>query len=88
MDNLALRHLGKKTIAYEEVCGKGANQIGFAEVDIERATAYAAEDADITLRCIRPCIRKCRTIKVCNTCTAILKYRFLWCCKKLSATAC
>ncbi|WP_374519831.1 DNA polymerase I [Undibacterium squillarum] len=50
MDNLALRHLGKKTIAYEEVCGKGANQIGFAEVDIERATAYAAEDADITLQ--------------------------------------
>ena len=50
MDNLALRHLGKKTIAYEEVCGKGANQIGFAEVDIERATAYAAEDADLTLQ--------------------------------------
>ncbi|GGX41029.1 DNA polymerase I [Undibacterium squillarum] len=50
MDNLALRHLGKKTIAYEEVCGKGANQIGFVEVDIERATAYAAEDADITLQ--------------------------------------
>ncbi len=50
MDNLALRHLGKKTTAYEEVCGKGANQIGFAEVDIERATAYAAEDADITLQ--------------------------------------
>ncbi|MDY7577570.1 DNA polymerase I [Herbaspirillum sp. RTI4] len=50
MDSLALRHLGHKTIAYTEVCGKGASQIGFDEVDLERATAYAAEDADITLQ--------------------------------------
>ncbi len=50
MDSLAERHLGEKTIAYEEVCGKGASQIGFDQVDLERATAYAAEDADITLR--------------------------------------
>lgn len=50
MDSLALRHLARKTISYEEVCGKGASQIGFDQVDIERATAYAAEDADITLQ--------------------------------------
>ena len=50
MDSLALRHLGKKAISYEEVCGKGASQICFDQVDIERATAYAAEDADITLQ--------------------------------------
>jgi DNA polymerase-1 len=50
MDSLALRHLDRKTISYEEVCGKGASQIGFDEVDIERATQYAAEDADITLQ--------------------------------------
>lgn len=50
MDSLALRHLNTKTIAYEEVCGKGASQIGFDEVAIDRATQYAAEDADITLR--------------------------------------
>ncbi|MBV8635428.1 MAG: DNA polymerase I, partial [Burkholderiaceae bacterium] len=50
MDSLALRHLNHKTITFEEVCGKGASQIGFDEVDIERATVYAAEDADITLR--------------------------------------
>ena len=50
MDTLAARHLGETTIKYEEVCGKGANQIGFDQVDVERATAYAAEDADITLR--------------------------------------
>jgi len=50
MDGLALRHLGQKTIKYEEVCGKGASQIGFDEVALEEASAYAAEDADITLR--------------------------------------
>ncbi len=50
MDTLAARHLGESTIKFEEVCGKGANQIGFDQVDIETATAYAAEDADITRR--------------------------------------
>jgi len=50
MDSLAWRHLGIKTISYTEVCGKGAKQIGFDEVAIDRATEYAAEDADITLR--------------------------------------
>jgi DNA polymerase-1 len=50
MDNLAERHLGMKTIRYEEVCGKGVHQIGFDQVDLQIATDYAAEDADITLR--------------------------------------
>ncbi|AET91729.1 DNA polymerase I [Burkholderia sp. YI23] len=50
MDNLALRHLGVKTIKYEDVAGKGASQIGFDEVPLDKAAAYAAEDADITLR--------------------------------------
>ena len=50
MDNLALRHLDIKTISYDEVAGKGASRIGFDQVDIEIATKYAAEDADITLR--------------------------------------
>ncbi|CAE6704121.1 DNA polymerase I [Paraburkholderia nemoris] len=50
MDSLALRHLGIKTIKYEEVAGKGASQIGFDEVALETAAEYAAEDADITLR--------------------------------------
>ena len=50
MDSLALRHLDRKTISYQEVCGKGASQIGFDEVAVERATEYAAEDADITLQ--------------------------------------
>ena len=50
MDSLALRHLDAKTITYAEVAGKGAKSIGFDQVDIDRATAYAAEDADITLQ--------------------------------------
>ena len=50
MDSLAERHLGVKTIRYEEVCGKGVHQIGFDQVDLKIATDYAAEDADITLR--------------------------------------
>jgi DNA polymerase I len=50
MDDLALRHLNETTITYEQVAGKGANQIGFEEVALDRATEYAAEDADITLR--------------------------------------
>jgi DNA polymerase I len=50
MDSLALRHLGAKTIRYEDVAGKGASQIGFDEVALDKAAEYAAEDADITLR--------------------------------------
>ncbi|GJG96546.1 DNA polymerase I [Cupriavidus pauculus] len=50
MDSLAERLLNLKTITYEEVCGKGASQIGFDQIDLQRATEYAAEDADVTLR--------------------------------------
>jgi len=50
MDSLAERHLGLKTITYDDVTGKGAGRIGFDEVAIERATEYAAEDADVTLQ--------------------------------------
>ena len=50
MDSMALRFLEEKTIKFEEVAGKGAKQIGFDEVDIERASEYSAEDSDVTLR--------------------------------------
>lgn len=50
LDALAQRHLHYQTIPYEAVCGKGAKQIAFSAVPIDRATAYAAEDADITLQ--------------------------------------
>ncbi|MFJ7568148.1 DNA polymerase I [Herminiimonas sp. NPDC097707] len=50
MDSLALRHLNRKTITFQDVCGKGASQLCFDQVDIARASEYAAEDADITLQ--------------------------------------
>jgi DNA polymerase I len=50
LGQLCRRHLGLPTIAYEDLCGKGAKQITFDQVDIERAATYAAEDADVTLR--------------------------------------
>ena len=50
MDNMAKRHLGYTTISFTEVCGKGAGQICFDQVELERATEYAGEDSDITLR--------------------------------------
>jgi DNA polymerase-1 len=50
LDTLASELLGYRTISYAEMTGKGKNQIGFAEVEVEKATIYAAEDADITLR--------------------------------------
>lgn len=50
MDSLASHYLDHETIRYEDVAGKGAKQIGFDAVEIEPATRYAAEDADITFR--------------------------------------
>jgi len=50
MDSTVQKYLGLKTISYEEVCGKGAKQITFNQVDVTRATQYAAEDADVTLQ--------------------------------------
>ena len=50
MDSLARRHLDLTTITYDDVTGKGAKRIPFDQVAIDRATEYAAEDADITLR--------------------------------------
>ena len=50
MDTLAKKYLDADTIHYEDVTGKGAKQIPFAQVDVQRAAEYAAEDADITLR--------------------------------------
>ncbi|MDP3210840.1 DNA polymerase I [Methylotenera sp.] len=50
MDALSERHLGIKTITFEEVAGKGAKQVSFNQVTVEVAAEYAAEDADITLQ--------------------------------------
>jgi DNA polymerase-1 len=50
MDSAAEKYLGVKTIHFEDVAGKGAKQITFNQVDVDRATEYSAEDADVTLR--------------------------------------
>ena len=50
MDELSQRHLGHKPIAFKDVAGSGKSAITFDRVSIDKATAYAAEDADITLR--------------------------------------
>jgi DNA polymerase-1 len=50
MDELSQRHLGHTPIPFKELCGTGKKAISFAEVPLDRATAYAAEDADITWR--------------------------------------
>ncbi|MBM3536786.1 MAG: DNA polymerase I [Alphaproteobacteria bacterium] len=49
MDELSALHLGHKTISYDEVTGTGKQRINFAEVPLEKARDYAAEDADVTL---------------------------------------
>ena len=50
MDELSVLHLGHTPISFDEVTGTGRNRVTFAQVPIERATPYAAEDADVTLR--------------------------------------
>ena len=50
LESLAERHLGRKGLSYEDVCGKGANQISFAQVDVARATTYSGEDSEMTLQ--------------------------------------
>jgi DNA polymerase-1 len=49
LSSLAERHLGRSGISYEDLCGKGAHQIPFAQVDVARAAEYACEDAEQTL---------------------------------------
>ncbi|WP_040552600.1 DNA polymerase I, partial [Rheinheimera nanhaiensis] len=50
MDSLALKYLGHKTVSFEEIAGKGAKQLTFNQIELEKAAHYAAEDADITLK--------------------------------------
>ncbi len=65
MDELSRLHLGHTPIPFDEVTGTGRNRIPFSQVPIERATAYAAEDADVTLRLwdtLRPRLRQARAL--------------------------
>jgi DNA polymerase-1 len=49
LESLAARHLGRSGLSYEDVCGKGAHQIPFAQVEVQRAAEYSCEDSDMTL---------------------------------------
>ena len=49
LQSLAERHLGRHGSSYEDVCGKGAQQISFAQVELTRAAEYSGEDSDMTL---------------------------------------
>lgn len=50
MDSLALKYLGRKTVSFVDIAGKGAKQLTFNQIELEKAAQYAAEDADITLQ--------------------------------------
>ncbi|WBV43056.1 DNA polymerase I [Pseudoroseomonas cervicalis] len=65
MDELSLRHLGHRPIPFDEVTGTGRARIPFSQVALDKATAYAAEDADVTLRlwqALRPRLRPDRSL--------------------------
>jgi len=65
MDELAVLHLGHKPMSFDEVTGTGRARITFDRVPLDRATAYAAEDADVTLRLwhiLRPRLREDRSL--------------------------
>ena len=49
LESLAMRHLGRSGLSYEDLCGKGAHQISFAQVDVERAARYSGEDSEMCL---------------------------------------
>ncbi len=65
MDELAALHLGHTPISYDSVTGTGKSRISFAQVPLDKATAYAAEDADVTLRLwalLKPRLREAKAL--------------------------
>ncbi|QYU67064.1 hypothetical protein J4558_19205 [Leptolyngbya sp. 15MV] len=67
MDELAQRHLGHTPISYDSVTGTGKGRISFAQVPLDKATAYAAEDADVTLRLwalLKPRLREAKALSL------------------------
>ena len=89
MDSEAQRYLGTRDHHYEDVAGKGAKQISFNQVPVDKAGEYAAEDADVTLRLHRALWPQldaaCRRWRAC---TRRSSSRWCRCCRRWSTTAC
>jgi DNA polymerase-1 len=66
LDQIALDFLGHKTITYKDLTGKGKTALGFAQVPIEKATPYACEDADITLKAKEVLAKELETLGLMN----------------------
>jgi DNA polymerase-1 len=66
LDQIALDFLGHKTITYKDMTGKGKAAIGFAQVPIEKATPYACEDADITLKAKEVLVKELEVLGLTN----------------------
>ena len=88
LESLAERHLGRKGLTYEDLCGKGANQIPFAQVDIERAATTRARTARWRCTCTRRCGRRSRPRPACSTSTGASRCRPRRCSAGSSAPAC
>ncbi len=89
MDTLAKKYLGVDTIHYEDVAGKGAKQIPFAQVDVQRAAEYSAEDADITLRLHQALWPKLEErARICAACSRKSRCRWCLCSRAWSRPAC
>jgi DNA polymerase-1 len=82
LDALAQRCLGWKTISYDDVTGKGASRIEFSGVEIERATQYAAEDADCALAVHRRAVSEDRLGQETEAHLRNIELRCFRCCSK------
>ena len=89
LEALAERHLGRKGLSYEDLCGKGANQIPFAQVDITRATEYSGEDSEMTLHLHQTLLPRVQRRR--RPALRVRTHRDAhrgWCCSALNAMAC
>jgi DNA polymerase-1 len=88
LESLAERHLDRKGLSYEDLCGKGANQISFSQVDIARAAEYSGEDSEMTLHVHQTLWPQLEAEPRCARCTSASSCRWPPSSSASSATAC
>ena len=88
MDSAAERYLGIRTIHYEDVAGKGAKQIPFSQVPVDKASEYSAEDADVTLRLHEVLWPQIATVPALETLYETSSSRWCPCSSAWRSTAC